>query len=103
MATEGWELLKQLLQTLQVYKSTASVERAQAFYDKYSKVTPDHLEIRAAYELKESAGGGSAMRMYSQITKNSNRTPGLQEYPNKFRGLIYTAVDKFQFNQKLYD
>jgi len=28
LATEGWDLIKQLLLTLQVYKSTASVERA---------------------------------------------------------------------------
>ena len=25
------------------------------------------------------------------------------DYPNKFRGLIYTYIDKYQFNQKLYD
>ena len=43
------------------------------------------------------------MRMYSQLSKNGNRTATMIEYPDKFRGLIYTYMDKYQFNQKLYD
>lgn len=43
------------------------------------------------------------MRMYSQIDKNGDRTPQLVEYPGKFRGLIYTFIDKFQFNEVEYN
>lgn len=58
------------------------------------------------------------MRMYSQIDKNGDRTPQLVEYPGtgnqengkgpqkenrqNFSGLIYTFMDKFQFNEVKY-
>lgn len=43
------------------------------------------------------------MRMYNQIIKNGDRTPEIQKYDSKFRGLIYTFMDKFNFNEHLYD
>lgn len=41
--------------------------------------------------------------MYNQIHKNGDRTPTFVEYPDKFKGLIYTFMDRFQFNQVEYD
>jgi len=43
------------------------------------------------------------MRFYSQIDKNGERTATFVDYPGKFEGLIYTFMDKFQFNQVEYD
>jgi len=66
-----------------VYKSTAAIEKASAFYEKYSVVTPEFLELRASLASKDDAGG-QMMRFYSQIDKNGDRTPTFVDYPGKF-------------------
>lgn len=38
LMTEGKKLISEFLVILQTYKSSGAVDRAKAFYDKYSKV-----------------------------------------------------------------
>lgn len=42
---EGHELIKKLLHTMQVYKSLNAVDKARAFYAKYSKVDDKMLDL----------------------------------------------------------
>lgn len=46
LMTEGKQLIKEFLLILQTYKSSGCIERAKAFYDHYSKVEGQFLQIR---------------------------------------------------------
>jgi len=100
--TEGFQLVKKLLLTLQTYKSSAAVEKATAFYQKYSDVSPEMSELRDA--MAAQAGNNNGMvKLWQGISKNGNRTPTMVEYPKSLRSVIYAKVDEFQMNQELYD
>ena len=59
MVKEGHELIKKLLHTLQVYKSLNAVEKAKAFYQKYSKVDDKMLKFaEQAKTMDKEQGNG---------------------------------------------
>jgi hypothetical protein len=82
MNKEGHELVKKMLHTLQVYKSTGAVDRAREFYNHYSTVKPEDLEIRKAVIKKKQAPG---LRIFSNIVKSKKASePELVLYPETF-------------------
>jgi len=56
--TEGFELVKKLLLTLQTYKSSAAVEKAKEFYQKYSEVSPEMSQLRDAMAAQKDNNAG---------------------------------------------
>ena len=100
--SEGFPLIKKLLLTLQTYKSSAAVERATAFYNKYSEVSPQMSELRDAMADDELNNAGM-LKLWQGISKNGNRTPTLVEYPKKLSSIIYSKIDEFQMSQELFD
>lgn len=98
MVTEGFQLIKKLLLTLQTYKSSAAADRATAFYRKYSTVSADFEQLRNALAAQADNNSGM-LKLWQGLSKNGERTPNFLEYPKKFRGIIYSKMDMFQMNQ----
>lgn len=64
MVKEGHELVKKLLNIMQVYKSSGAVDRARKLYSDYSSVDDKYLELIKFFKSKKKPGG---LRTYPNI------------------------------------
>lgn len=70
LMTEGHELIGKLLNTLQVYKSSASYDRGKKLYDDYSTVSDHFLKYREIVISKRKPG---YLRSYPNLVLNSQK------------------------------
>lgn len=68
LATEGQDLIKQLLIVLQTYKSSGSDTRARKFYDDYSQVSDYFLKVREIVIKKKKP---RRLTVSNNLTRNS--------------------------------
>jgi len=68
LMTEGHQLIGQLLNILQVYKSAAAVDRAQKLYEDYSSVNDMFLKYRDIVISKRKPG---ELRSYPNLELSS--------------------------------
>lgn len=70
LMTEGHELIGKLLNTLQVYKSSASYDRGKKLYDDYSTVSDHFLKYREIVISKRKPG---YLHSYPNLVLNSQK------------------------------
>ena len=76
LMTEGHELIGKLLYTLQVYKSSASYDRAKKLYDDYSSVSDHFLKYRDIVISKKRPG---TLHSYPNMVLNEKKKTSLSE------------------------
>lgn len=113
LMTEGHQLIGELLNILQVYKSAGAVDRAQKLYDDYSSVSDMFLKYRDIVISKRRPG---SLRSYPNLVLNTTaqakpslaqaRTGGqvnVKEYEESIHGLIQSFAERYPFNEELYN
>ncbi|XP_068187374.1 dipeptidyl peptidase 3 [Antennarius striatus] len=94
--TVGKDAIHRFLRKLQVFKSTADVEKGRALYDSYSTVSDDgahnFLRLRETVLLRKEA-----RKMLVQVnTRINGDTVELVEYEGSAAGLICSFSERFQ-------
>lgn len=125
MATEGHQLIGQLLNILQVYKSAGAVDRAQKLYDDYSSVNDHFLKYRDIVIAKRKPGSlhsypnlvlndvipGQQQANLAEANKTGGSTPAnsnsqgavvVKEYEESIHGLIESFAERYPFTEALY-
>ena len=95
LATEGKELIKQLLIVLQTYKSSGCVERGLKFYNEYSEVSDFFLEIREIVIKKKKP---RRLDVNNNLFRFSEDRIEPVTYPECHEGIILSYADRYQFS-----
>lgn len=98
--TEGKELIKQFLITLQTYKSTGCIERAQKFWDHYSKVDGIFLSIRDIVVAKKKP---RRIELNNNLVRYNEETVEVLHYAEKLESIIHSFIDRYPPSKKLFD
>ena len=98
--TEGRELIKKFLLIIQTYKSSGCIERASAFYAKYSEVTGKFLNIRDIVIDKKKP---RRIELNNNLVRYNEQIIEPLHYPESFEGIIHSYADRFPFNQEFRD
>ena len=96
--TEGRQLITEFLIILQTYKSSGAVDRAKAFYDKYSEVKDIFLDIRDIVIEKKKP---RRVELNNNIVRYNEKTIEPLHYPETFEGIIHSYIDRFPPTEKL--
>lgn len=86
--------------TLQTYKSSGAVQRAQEFYGKYSEVDERCLVIRERVAAKKEP---RRLVLNNNLTYFNDSTIELQEYPECLEGVIASFQDRYGSDYALLD
>lgn len=100
LATEGRELMKQLLLVLRTFKSSGAVERATNFYKEYSSVSELFLKIRNIVMAKKKP---RRLICYNNLIRYNENQIDLVTYPETFEGIILSYADRFRFTKAFYN
>lgn len=98
--TEGRELIKQLLLILQTYKSTGCIERAQKFWDHYSKVDGIFLDIRKIVLDKKKP---TRLELNNNLIRYNEELIEPIVYPSTMEGIIHSYADRYPCTNALLD
>lgn len=98
--TEGRELITKFLTIIQTYKSSGCIERASAFYAKYSEVTGMFLQIRDIVIAKKKP---RRLELNNNLVRYNEQLIESVHYPESFEGIIHSYVDRFPFNAEFRD
>ena len=99
LATEGKELIKQLLIVLQTYKSSGCNTRGQKFYAEYSEVSEFFLNVRQMV-IKDKKP--RRIELNNNLVRYSESMIEPKCYPETFEGIILSFADRFKWNKDLY-
>ncbi len=100
LVKEGYELIKKFLLILQTYKSSGCIERAAAFYNKYSEVNGIFLQIR---EIVLSKKKPRRIDLNNNLVRYNEQLIEPLHYPESFEGIIHSYADRFPFNKDFQD
>eukprot|EP00347_Sterkiella_histriomuscorum_P003337 403364678 len=92
LAGEGKELITKFLVILQTYKSTGSIDRAQKFWDHYSKVDGIFLKIRDIVIDKKKP---RRVELNNNLVRNAESDIEIVNYPETFESIIASYVDRY--------
>ena len=90
--TEGKELIRTFLIHLQTYKSSGCVTRGKAFYDHYSKVEGQFLQIRDIVIEKKKP---RRVELNNNLVRYNSTTIEPTIYPECFEGIIASYADRY--------
>jgi len=96
--TEGKQLIKDFLMTIQTYKSSGAVERGTAFYHHYSKVEGIFLQIRDIVIEKKKP---RRIELNNNLVRYSSATVEPMMYPECFEGIIASYADRYPCTKEL--
>jgi len=98
LMVEGKKLIREFLIILQTYKSSGAVDRAKAFYDHYSKVEGQFLQMRDIVIEKKKP---RRVELNNNLVRYNSSTIEPTIYPECFEGIIASYVDRFPCNMEL--
>ena len=98
--TEGRQLIKEFLVILQTYKSTGSIDRAQKFWNHYSKVDGIFLDIRKIVLEKKKP---RRLELNNNLVRYNSECIEAIVYPSTFEGIIMSYADRYPCNKKYLD
>jgi dipeptidyl-peptidase-3 len=91
IVSEGVPALQQFLKTLQVYKSTADVQRGRQFFDKYSEMTDEFKRHR---QVSMKIKPNRTKWIQPNVFLNTDGTVHLKEYPATKEALIQSWAER---------
>lgn len=95
---EGRKLIRDFLVILQTYKSSGSVERANKFYEHYSKVEGDFLLMRTIVNDKKKP---RRIELNNNLIRYNEESIEPIVYSESFEGIIHSFADRFPCNVHL--
>jgi dipeptidyl-peptidase-3 len=97
---EGRKLIREFLIILQTYKSSGSVDRAQKFYEHYSKVEGEFLTMRTIVNDKKKP---RRVELNNNLIRYNENSIEPIIYPETFEGIIHSFADRYPCTLKLVD
>jgi dipeptidyl-peptidase-3 len=89
---EGQKLIREFLIILQTYKSSGSVDRAQKFYEHYSKVEGEFLTMRTIVNDKKKP---RRVELNNNLVRYNESSIEPIVYPESFEGIIHSFADRY--------
>ena len=99
LMTEGKELIRKLLLTLQTFKSSGCVERGAKFYNEYSEVSDYFLKFR---DIVQKTKLPRRLELNNNLVRFNETHIEPVVYPECFEGVIMSWRDRFPFTKHLY-
>ena len=100
LMAEGKELIRKFLIILQTYKSSGAVDRAKAFYDHYSKVEGQFLEMR---NIVIATKKPRRIELNNNLFRYNSSTIEPIVYPECFEGIIASYADRYPCTRTFID
>ena len=85
-------MIKEFLVILQTYKSSGAVDRAKAFYDRYSAVEGQFLKIR---DIVIKSKKPRRIELNSNLVRYNSSNIEPIVYPECFEGIIASFADRY--------
>jgi len=96
---EGRELISKFLVIIQTYKSSGAFERGKKFYDHYSKVEGDLLEVRRIVIAHKKA---RRIELNNNLVRYNEKVIEPTVYPETFEGIIASYIDRYPVTEEFH-
>lgn len=96
----GREMIKKFLIIIQTYKSSGCAERGRKFYEQYSEVYGEFLDIRKIVLDKKKP---RRIELNNNLVRFNEANVEPNHYPECFEGIIASYADRFKCTQEFID
>uniref|UniRef100_A0A7S3IRZ9 dipeptidyl-peptidase III n=1 Tax=Strombidium inclinatum TaxID=197538 RepID=A0A7S3IRZ9_9SPIT len=99
LVKEGKDLITKLLLVLQTYKSSGCIEKARAFYAKYSEVSDFFIRVR---NIVQKNMRPRRLELFNNLQRYSEEAIEPVLYPENQQAIIQSYAERYRFDKDLY-